>query len=194
MIERKRRKLVRRKGPTRHRLAAPREAHEMIPDREHIALCVQSRSQLVPRAGAIEAVAQIVGAIEQQLDRPPRHGARKLRRHRHIVILQPPPESAASPHLMHDDAVRIDCEHVRHQLAPTLGPLAVAPEFVSAVPEQAGEAGWLQRRMGDEWIMVARRHPLRCARQRGGGISPAVERLLRSRVERRTRLRRIGRA
>jgi hypothetical protein len=143
----------------------------MVAERHQIALGVQPCGKAVPACGAIVIVAQIVGAVEQDLDRLARHGLGHLAHHDHIVIEQPSPKSAADTRLVDGDILALHAQHGGGIIAAIVGGLTGRPDFQLAIDPAARAILRLQRAMGKEGIGVIGADRLGGARQGFGRIA-----------------------
>ena len=175
-----------------HRLAILAESHEMIVKRGQPAALVDGRAKTVPARRTIEIAVKIILPAEQQFHRHARHLPRDRGGLHHIIVHQPPPETAADPGEVDADLLRRQAHRLGHQPAPIFRVLGRRPDLDRAILEQGRAILRLQRGVGDEGIMIVRADHLARRRECRVHIAGPRNVAVRLALRPRRRLRRIA--
>ena len=156
-------------------LAIAAIADEVIVPRDAAALGIQPGFQIMPAAGAQEILGDVVLARPGQLHRP----AGLLcdgRRFHHIIILQPPAETAAHPHHVDGDILRRHAQKFRHGSAARLRILRRRPDLDLVAIDPRGAVDRLHRHVRDEGVGIVGGHALGGLGHRRAHIAGRVDR------------------
>ena len=150
----------------------------MVAPRHEVPGVVETTFQEVVAAGAEEVVARVVFARPQQLDRDSRL-LRDERGLKHVVEVQAPAEAPTHAGQVDRDLVLGNAHGLAEVAARELGRLGRRPHLELAIAEVGRRVLRLERRVGEEGILVGGLERLRRRTQRAGRIAVAREGLLR---------------